>query len=83
MFDSSNIELASAKIKPLKLENVSNTYSAFNEVKFDTEDSNDQFLLYNQFVAWKCDGCSIAPRSDYPHNDTYKELPRLKNFFTD
>ena len=61
----------------------SNTYSAFNKVKFDTKDSHDQFLLYNQFATWNCNGCSIVPLTDYVYHDIYKELTRLKNFFTD
>lgn len=43
IFDSYNIELASAKTKLLKLETASNTHSVFNEAKFDTEDSHDNF----------------------------------------
>ena len=43
IFDSYNIELASTKTKLLKLETASNTYSVFNEAKFDTEDSHDNF----------------------------------------
>ena len=43
IFDSYNIELASTKTKLLKLETVSNTHSVFNEAKFDTEDSHDNF----------------------------------------
>ena len=34
--DSYNVELTSTKIKSIKLENASNTYSSFNEIKFDT-----------------------------------------------
>ena len=48
VFDSYNIELASTKIKTLILENVSNTYSIFNGVKFDTGDKHDRYLLYRQ-----------------------------------
>lgn len=72
IFDSYNIKLASTKIKSLKLENVSNTYSAFNKVKFDTEDLHEQFLLYNQFIAWNYNGYSVAPLTDYVNNNVYK-----------
>ena len=44
--DSCNAELASTKIKLIKLENVSNTYSSFNSVKFNTSDVQDKYLLY-------------------------------------
>lgn len=82
IFDSYNIKLASTKTKSLKLENASNTYSTFNEVKLDTDDKYEQLLLYNQFVALNCNGCTIAPVTDCANNDIYKELPRLKKFLT-
>ena len=50
-YDSYNKELASTKIKSVQLENVSNTYSSFNTVKFDMSDAHDKYLLYMQFVA--------------------------------
>lgn len=78
IFDSYNIKLASTKIKSLKLKNALNSYSAFNEVKVNSEDSHDQFLLYSQFVAWNCDSCSVASLTDYEHNDVYKELLALQ-----
>ena len=31
-------------------------------------------LLYKQFVAWACDGCSVAPLTDYICNPIYQEL---------
>ena len=81
IYYSYNIELASTKTKLIKLENASNTHSSFDEIKFDTEDEHNKFLLYNQFVVWNCDGCSIAPLSDYANNKVYQELPRFKNLF--
>ena len=81
IYYSYNIELASTKTKLIKLENASNTYSSFNEIKFDSEDEHNKFLLYNQFVVWNCNGCSIAPLSDYANNKVYQELPRFKNLF--
>ena len=51
IYGSYKLELASTKIKSITLENASNTYCTFNSVKFDTDDSHNKFLLYNQFVA--------------------------------
>ena len=31
-------------------------------------------LLYKKFVAWSCDGCSVAPLTSYIHNPIYQEL---------
>ena len=33
-----------------------------------------KYLLYKQFVAWSCNGCSTAPLSDYRNNPVYQEL---------
>ena len=40
IYDSSNVELASTKIKSIKLENASNTYNSLNSVNFDTSDAH-------------------------------------------
>ena len=66
MYNSYNTELVSTKIKSMTFENVSNTYSTFNSVKFNTSDP--------QFVVWYCKGCSIALLSDYTNNPVFQEL---------
>ena len=82
IYDSYNVELASTKIKSITLENASNTYSTFNSIKFDTGNSHDKFLLYNQFVAWYCKGSSIAPLSNHANNPVFPELPTISEYFT-
>ena len=82
VFDCYNVELGSRKIKSLKLENASNTYSSFNEIKFDIDDAHDKFLLYKQFIERNSNACCIAPLSDYPSYEAYQELPRFKHFFS-
>ena len=32
-------------------------------------------LLYKQFVAWNCNGSSVAPLTDYMNNPIFQELP--------
>ena len=81
IYDSYNTELAGTKIKLIKLENVSNTYSSFNSVKFDTADAHDKYLLCSQFVVWYCKGSSIAPLWDYVYNRIYQELPTMSEYF--
>ena len=82
IYDSYNVEIASTKIKSLKLGNTGNSYSTFNSVKFDLDSDHDKYLLYCQFVAWYCTGSSIASLMDYGNNEVYQELPRLEEFFT-
>ena len=31
--------------------------------------------MFEQFVAWNCNGCSVAPLTDYINNPIYQELP--------
>ena len=45
-------------------------------------DVHDKYLLYMEFVAWYCKGCSVVPLSDYANNLTFQELPDLNNYFT-
>ena len=34
-----------------------------------------------QFVAWNCNGCSIAPLADYASNPVFQELPDEDTYF--
>ena len=72
--DSYNAQVAATQIKSIKLQNASNTYSRYNDIKFDLEDEDDRFTLYNSFVAFVTNGSSIVPESDYVYNDIRKEL---------
>ena len=38
--------------------------------------------MYCTFIAWICNGSSIAPLSDSTHNPIYQEAPRKKKYFT-
>ena len=66
--DSYNIELASKSVKAILLDNINNSYSLFNNVKFDLDEGDDQCQLYQQFVAWCSKGSSMVPLSDYAKN---------------
>ena len=63
IYDSYNAEVAATQIKSIKLQNASNTYSKFNTVKFDLEDQEDQYTLYNAFTSWATEGSSIHLRA--------------------
>ena len=60
-----------------------NTYSEFNTIKFNLEDEEDRFVLYNAFVAWVTRGSSIVPESDYLYNEVRQQLPNRNTYFTD
>ena len=82
IYDSYNAEVAATNIKSIKLQNASNTYSEFNTVKFDLEDEEDKYNLFNQFRAWVTKGSSIVSDSEYIHNETAQELPSRSDYFT-
>ena len=82
IYDSYNVELAATKIKSIKLQNASNTYSEFNTVKFDLEDEEDKYNLFNQFRSWVTKGSSVVPSSEYVHNKTAQELPSRSDYFS-
>ena len=83
IYNSYNAEVAATAINTIKLQNVSNTYSEFNTVKFDLEDEEDRYMLYNSFVAWTTKSLSIVPESDYMYNEIRQELPTRNKYFTD
>ena len=83
IYDSYNAEDAITIVSSIRLENVSDTYSEFNTVKFDLTDDHDKHIMYNAFIAWICNGSTIAPLSDYAHNPIYQEAPRKNKYFTD
>ena len=83
IYDSYNAEAAATNIKSIKLQNASNTYSQHNTIKFDLEDEEDCFTLYNSFVVFVTKGSSIVPESDYVYNKVRQQLPNRKTYFTD
>ena len=64
----------------MQLENVSNTCSSFNTVKFDTSDAHDKYLLYIQVVMLYRKCYSNVTLTDYAINLTFQELPDEKLF---
>lgn len=82
VFDSYNLELASTKTKMLTFENAASTYNVFNGVKCDTSDEHDKYLLCCQFLVYVCDGCNVAPLTDYANNVVYQKLSNEKDHFS-
>ena len=82
IYDSYNREMAAQLIKSLKLTNFTELYSLTNEKKYDTDNLTQQHLLYKQFLAWSCNGSSVAPVSDYVDNPIFQELPDQETYFS-
>ena len=74
IYDNYNATLVAKYIKTIKPSNFTEIYSLTNEKKYDTNHLTQKYLLFKQFFAWVCNGCSIAPLSDYINNPVYQEL---------
>ena len=81
IYDSYNREMAAQLIKSLKLTNFTELYSLTNEKKYDTDNLTQQLLLYKQFLAWSCNGSSVAPVSHYIDSPIFQELPNQERYF--
>ena len=74
IYDSWNAELTAKHIKTIKTSNFTEIYILTNEKKYDTDNLTQKHLLFKQFVAWDCNGCSTTPLSDYINNPINQEL---------
>ena len=81
-YDSYNREMAAQLIKSLRLTNFSDLCSLTNEKKFSRDNLIQKHLLYKQFLAWSCNGSSVASISDYIDNPIFQELPDEKTYFS-
>ena len=66
--------MASKKIKSVKLTSFTEIYSLINEKKYDIDNLTQRHLLFKEFIAWSCNGSSVAPLTDYINNPIYQEL---------
>ena len=82
IYDSYNRELAAQIIKSLRLSNFTEIYSLTNEKKYDVDNLTQRHLLYKQFVAWNCNGSSVAPLTEYMNNPIFQELPDEDKYFS-
>ena len=82
IYDSYNRELAAQIIKSLKLSNFTEIYSLANEKKYYVNNLTQRHLLYKQFVAWNCNGSSVAPLTEYMNNPIFQELPDEDKYFS-
>ena len=80
IFDSYDIEKATTLIKSVALENISEAYISTNQMKYDTLNETQKHMLFKQFFAWNCNGCSIAPITDYINNPISQELPTEEKY---
>ena len=82
IYDSCNRELTYQTIKTLQLTNFTEIYSLTSEKKYDIDNLTQKHLLYKQFVAWNCNGSSVAPLTEYMNNPIFQELPDEDTYFS-
>ena len=82
IYDSYKRELAAQNIKTIQLSNFTEIYSLTNEKKYSIDNLTQKHLLYKQFVAWHCNGSSVAPVTDYMDNPIYRELPNEEEYYS-
>ena len=78
---SYNVEMASKRIKLVRLTNFTEIYNLINEKKYDINNLTQNHLLYKQFVAQSCNGSSVCRLSDYMHSPVYQELISEDDYF--
>ena len=49
---------------------------------FDIDNEDEKHWLYAMFVAYWCNGCTVASLPEYANNEIYQELPKEQNYFT-
>ena len=74
--------MAAQKIKSLQLSNFTEIYSLTNEKKYSIDNLTQKHLLYKQFVAWNCNGSSVAQLTEYMGNPIFRELPDEEEYFS-
>ena len=82
IYDSYNRDMAAQNIKSLKLTNFTEVYSLTNKNKYDVDNLTQRHLLWKQFVAWNCNGSSVAPIIDYINKPIFQELPDKDKYFS-
>ena len=81
-YDSYNRVMVAQLIKSLKLTHFRDLYSLTNEKKINKDNLTQKHLLYKQFLAWSCNGSSVAPINDYIDNPIFQELPDEETYFS-
>ena len=82
IYDSYKVQMASKKIKSVRLTNFTEIYSlTTNEKKYDIGNLTQKHLLFKQFVVWSCNRSSVAPFTGCINNPVYQELIDVDDYF--
>ena len=50
--------------------------------KYSIDNLTQKHLLCKQFVAWNCNGSSVAPLTEYMDNPIFQELPDEETYYS-
>ena len=70
--DKYNREMAAQLVKTLQMSNFTEIYSLTNEKNYSINNLTQKHLRYKQFVAWNCNGLSVAPLTKYMDNTIFQ-----------
>ena len=62
--------------------NKSTTYSLTGKLEYDVNKNDELDILYKMFLAFQCNGCSIAPLSQYKNNEIFQEITTEESYTT-
>ena len=74
-------EVTSESIQNVRLENIWNTYSIANEMRYGTDDAMKN-IFYKQFVAWCRNGYSMTLLTNQVNNLIFQELLQKCKYFS-
>lgn len=76
--DNYNVEKAANIVQSFTLENISQSCSVANKLKFDVNNSTHKYMLH-----MPCNGRSIALITDYECNPLFQVLPDNNTYFSE
>ena len=82
IYDSYDVDLAAKFMQVLTLENASTTYSLTGQLEYNISNEDGKNWTYEMFVAYYCNGCSMALLTQYKNKEIKQELTKEKDYFS-
>ena len=61
-------------IQSIKFEKATSTYSLAGKLEYNYKNEHEKDMLYRIFIAYNCNGCTIAPLTQYKSIEIYQEI---------
>ena len=79
-FDTYGRNFITSKLSSIEIENVGASYKT-TDLSFNLDKYEDKSLLYNNFLAFMADSCSLNDRTSYLNSELIETLPNQKKYF--